>query len=124
VGIADVRNLLAKPEGANPADGERFEDILAGDGPFRLERIVSFGDVTPEGQWYDQDHDEWVLVLAGSAGIAFADGGQVDLVAGDSLLLPRRCRHRVVRTSDPCHWLALHGARLEPASSRGGGGPP
>ncbi len=43
---------------------ERFEELMRG-GPFRLERIISTGQITREGQWYDQEHDEWVLVLRG-----------------------------------------------------------
>jgi hypothetical protein len=31
----------------------------------RIERIVSAGQITPEGKWYDQDADEWVLLVSG-----------------------------------------------------------
>ena len=62
----------------------------------RLQRIVSFGQASPDGFWYDQAETEWVTVLTGRARIRIAD--QVDeiaLGAGDTLLLPARCRHRV-----------------------------
>ncbi|MFZ4858960.1 MAG: response regulator [Desulfuromonadaceae bacterium] len=47
---------------------EVFETI-AGAGDVRIERIISNGQSTPEGEWYDQSQDEWVLLLAGSAGL-------------------------------------------------------
>jgi hypothetical protein len=35
----------------------------------RVERIVSTGQASPAGFWYDQDWAEWVIVLAGAAGL-------------------------------------------------------
>ena len=35
----------------------------------RIERIVSTGQASAPGFWYDQDWTEWVVVLAGSAGL-------------------------------------------------------
>ena len=35
----------------------------------RIERIVSTGQSTPADKPYNQDHDEWVLLLTGSAGL-------------------------------------------------------
>lgn len=64
---------------------------------------------------YDQDHDEWVLVLQGQAALAFEDGTEAALAAGDHLFLPRHVKHRVTRTSSPCVWLAVHGTGLRPA---------
>ena len=52
---------LPSPEGP-----ERFETLALGSGSVRDERIVSNGQVTPEGEWYDQDWDEWVVVLEAS----------------------------------------------------------
>lgn len=89
---------------------ERF-DTLAGSGAVRIERIVSQGHATPEGEWYDQERDEWVLVLAGSAGLLI-EGEAVPrrLAAGDYLLLPAHCRHRVAWTDPDLQtvWLAVH----------------
>ena len=90
--------------------GEAFDTIVESES-VRIERIVSNGQATPEGKWYDQEQDEWVLVLAGSAGLLF-DGAQEPqrLVAGDSALIPAGCRHRVAWT-DPAVktvWLAVH----------------
>jgi cupin 2 domain-containing protein len=87
---------------------EIFEEILNRDG-VRIERIHSSGQVSPEGFWYDQDENEWVILLQGMAGIEFADGSRIDLVKGDYLFLEARRKHRVSFTSaDPaCIWLAI-----------------
>ncbi len=96
---------------AAPLSDEVFESLatLAG---VRIERIVSTGQTTPDGAWYDQAWDEWVVVIAGSARVRI-DGEAEDrvLAAGDWLLLPAGCRHRVThtRTDPPTVWLALHG---------------
>ena len=89
---------------------ELFETIL--DTPeLKLERILSFGQATPDGAWYDQKRDEWVLLLKGSARIRIEGRPQtVDLEPGDYLLLPAHQRHRVEWTSktEETVWLALH----------------
>ena len=68
----------------------------------------SHGQITPKGTWYDQPHDEWVVVLEGSARLAYENGEEVVLEKGDQLFLPRRRKHRVTWTSSPCLWLAIH----------------
>ncbi len=45
---------------------EIFETILESD-QLRIERIVSLGQSSPEGLWYDQDQNEWVILLKGAA---------------------------------------------------------
>ncbi|MHB8801619.1 MAG: cupin domain-containing protein, partial [Rhodocyclaceae bacterium] len=77
----------------------------------RIERIVSTGQASPEGFWYDQPRDEWVLLLSGSAGLRFADEADVrELRPGDWLLIPAGCKHRVEWTdaAQPSVWLAVH----------------
>jgi cupin 2 domain-containing protein len=89
---------------------EILEVLLEGKN-FRLERIVSRGQATPPGEWYDQDSHEWVVLLAGGAGLRFeAESDLRELHPGDFLLIPAHCRHRVEWT-DPDQatvWLALH----------------
>lgn len=77
----------------------------------RIERIVSWGQHTPVGSWYDSSEDEFVLLLAGSAILGWEDGTEQELHPGDSLVIPRHCRHRVVRTSvsPPALWLTVYG---------------
>ena len=76
----------------------------------RLERIVSQGQVSPPGYWYDQDDAEWVLVLSGSARLEIAGEREDRLLSdGDAIFLPAHCRHRVTWTDPdrPTVWLAL-----------------
>lgn len=102
-------NLLVFPESLRVDGQEFFETLLHASGGVRVERIVSHGQVTPEGEWYDQEDDEWVALIEGTAKIAYADGSEVSLARGDHLFLPRHVRHRVAYTSSPCIWLALFG---------------
>ena len=93
-----------------PGRDEVFEEILHRPG-MRIERIVSSGQATPAGEWYDQGWDEWVLLLAGSAGLLLeGEAGLRTLGPGDYLLLPAGCRHRVEWTDPAVRtvWLALH----------------
>lgn len=89
-------------------DQEIFETLLQHDG-VRIERILSRGHTSPEHGWYDQDENEWVVVLRGNGTIHFAGGGQVTLGEGDYLNIPAHCKHKVVWT-DPEEitvWLAV-----------------
>ena len=76
-------------------------------------------EVTPEGEWYDQDWDEWVVVLEGEARLGYEDGHETTLGRGESLFLPRGLRHRVTYTSSPCLWLAVHADSLRPPQEEG-----
>jgi len=90
-------------------DGEVFETILETPG-IRMERIISRGQTTPEGEWYDQERDEWVMLISGEARILFEESGEISLKAGDYLHIPARCRHRVTMTAPDREtvWLAIH----------------
>ncbi len=98
-------NLFAGPPGAG--DEECFETLFANPA-VRIERIVSHGHPSPAGFWYDQDDDEWVVLAAGRAELAFADGRTLALQAGDWVSLPAHCRHRVESVSADAVWLAVH----------------
>jgi len=95
-----------------PADlaEEQFTALIDENG-LTLARIVSTGQTTPDGQWYDQPRDEWVLVLKGAARLSF-EGEETlhDMGPGDHVLIPAHVRHRVEWTSDtePTVWLVLH----------------
>ena len=105
VTMAAVRNLFAASPGS---PGVETIDVLFENPAFSLERIVSRGAPSPEGFWYDQPRDEWVLLLRGVAEICYEAGESISMTAGDSLLIPAHCRHRVERTSGDAIWLALH----------------
>ncbi|HEX5816328.1 MAG TPA: cupin domain-containing protein [Methylomirabilota bacterium] len=90
--------------------GERVDVIVDAPG-VRIERIVSTGHMTPPDEWYDQDADEWVVVLRGRARVRLEGEPEArDLYPGDHLLLRARVRHRVEWTDDsgPTVWLAVH----------------
>lgn len=101
-------NLLAGvPAGAAQ---EVFQPLLERPG-LRIERIVSNGQASPEGFWYDSPEAEWVLLVSGSAAIEFeGQAGQHRMQPGDWLHLPAHCRHRVAWTdpTQPSVWLAVH----------------
>lgn len=87
---------------------EIFETILTGEN-IKIERIISNGQTTPENEWYNQDKNEWVLLIQGEAEILFEIDEKTTLRAGDYLLIPAHKRHRVTFTScnPPCIWLAV-----------------
>jgi cupin 2 domain-containing protein len=104
----ETGKLYADIPDALPA--ESFKDIL-NRGNVRIERIVSRGQCSPEGFWYDQAWDEWVLVLSGRAGLE-VDGhpAPIELGPGDYLFIPAHLRHRVAWTDEGQNtiWLAVH----------------
>jgi cupin 2 domain-containing protein len=89
---------------------EQFSELLRTP-HVRIERIVSTGQASPPGFWYDQEESEWVLVLAGSAAL-LVEGETAPrvLTPGDYLQIPAHTRHRVEWTSvgQPTVWLAVH----------------
>jgi cupin 2 domain-containing protein len=91
-------------------DKEVFEPLLMTTDVL-IERIISHGQTTPENEWYDQERDEWVVLLQGNATIRFSDDTVTNLTCGDYLFIPAHCRHRVefTQTEPPCIWLAIHG---------------
>jgi len=82
---------------------------LAGAGAVRVERIVSHGEASPAGFWYDQDEAEFVVVLAGAARLGFADGEVLSLGTGDWIDIAPHRRHRIEWTDpdQPTVWLAV-----------------
>ena len=88
---------------------ELVERIVGGDDVL-VERIVSTGQATPADKPCEQDHDEWVLLLTGSASLWIDEDGERMLRPGDHVLIPARRRHRVTWTvtDEPTVWLAVH----------------
>ena len=87
--------------------GEEFSTLFE-NANVKIERIVSHSAPSPDGFWYDQEDDEWVVVLRGAAVLEFAAGEQVEMREGDYLTIPRHVKHRVVRTDEETIWLAVH----------------
>ena len=92
------------------APDEALEALVAS-GAVTIERIVSDGHATPDREWYDQETDEWVAVVRGSAGLRFeGEPAARVLRAGDWVHIPAHARHRVEWTDgrEPTVWLAVH----------------
>lgn len=107
--MADAGNLLATTH-AGSDGGEIFETLLAAPG-CRIERIVSTGQASPPGFWYDQPGGEWVMLVAGAARLRIeGETAARTLAPGDWLDLPAHCRHRVEWTAPDRQtvWLAVH----------------
>jgi len=97
---------------ATPEAAERLELLLARPG-LRIERIVSTGQASPAGFWYEQADAEWVVLLSGEALLRFEDETEARrLHAGDWICIEPRRRHRVDWTASatPTVWLAVHHA--------------
>ena len=102
------QNLFSPLPAAVPE--EIFTTLLQGP-QFTLERIVSDGQATPVGEWYDQETHEWVLLLNGSAGLVFeGETEECVLHPGDYIHIPAHQRHRVAWTDgrQKTVWLAVH----------------
>ena len=89
--------------------GDEFFETLSTAHNVRIERIVSRGQTTPAGEYYDQDWIEYVFIVQGSAQLEI-EGTVRDLRLGDWVCLGAHVKHRVVYTSTepPCVWLAVH----------------
>ena len=89
---------------------EVFTELLSRPG-LRIERIVSSGQTSPPGYWYDAPTGEWIMLLAGEAHLRVEGEAQVRMLKpGDWMDLPPHCRHRVEWTlpDQPTLWLAVH----------------
>lgn len=106
--VAPTQNIFSgAPE---RLDDERIDEFVSTDG-LRIERIISTGQASPPGFWYDQDWNEWVVVLSGSAALLFEGEAEPRVLGpGDYVSIPAHARHRVEWTdpTQPTLWLAVH----------------
>lgn len=105
--MINLENLFADIPDDLPE--ELIQSLLSTPG-LRIERIISLGHASPEGFWYDQEDDEWVLLLKGAACLRFEGEEPIELQPGSFVNIPARRRHRVEWT-DPGEstvWLAVH----------------
>ena len=104
-------NFIQKNIFANLPDTSRdeiIEEIISSEN-CRIERIISEGQHSPKNFWYEQDENEFVILLQGSAVIEFDDGKTINLKVGDYIYLPAKMRHRVKSTDNKIKtiWLAV-----------------
>lgn len=94
---------------ADASAAEVFEPLWQ-EGGVLIERIVSRGQRSAPGTWYEQDRHEWVLLIKGAARLCWEDGSETALSEGDYVAIPALQKHRVEWT-DPQQdtiWLAVH----------------
>lgn len=92
---------------------DELTETLAESPAVRIERIVSHGHASPAGFWYDQEENEWVVVLKGKAKLLFeGDDKPLELGPGDFVNIPAHKRHRVDWTTpdEPTIWLCIGSA--------------
>jgi cupin 2 domain-containing protein len=103
----DIKNIFSGIREQIPE--ETFETIIKTD-QFKIERIISSGQSTGKGKWYDQDVDEWVILLKGSAGLLFeSNKEEIIMKPGDYINIPAHQKHRVEWTDlkEETIWLAV-----------------
>lgn len=90
-------------------ESEIFESLVESRN-VQIERIISKGQASPDNGWYDQDKNEWVLVVKGEAVLAFAEGPTVTLKPGDYINIAAHRKHKVKWTAPEAEtiWLAVH----------------
>jgi cupin 2 domain-containing protein len=90
---------------------EELVEIISETDNIRIERIVSRAHSSPNDFWYDQEKNEYVIILKGKAGLAFEDRDDVIVMGpGDYLGIPAHARHRVEWTDpeEDTIWLAIY----------------
>jgi cupin 2 domain-containing protein len=94
----------------NVEKGEVIEKLASlGQGAVRIERIISGGHASSEEFWYEQEEDEWVMLIRGEARLLLKGRGEaLEMKAGDHVDLPAKLRHRVESVSNDALWLAIH----------------
>jgi cupin 2 domain-containing protein len=104
----DIKNIFSDIPEQTPK--EILETIIKSD-QVKIERIISRGQATTDGDWYNQNQNEWVLILKGNAGLLFEDSEEIVIMkTGDYINIPAHKKHRVEWT-DPKEetiWLAVH----------------
>ncbi len=90
-------------------DEERTDRLVQSE-KVKIERIISKGHTSPASGWYDQEQDEWVVVLKGEAIISFENGREMNLTAGSYINIPAHTKHKVKWTHPKTEtvWLAIH----------------
>jgi cupin 2 domain-containing protein len=87
-----------------PVDGAEMITELLQHKNVTINRIVS--NRLTNGSWYDQDEDEWLVLVEGAA-LLLIDDEEKTLKAGDTLFIPAHQLHRVISTSDNALWLTV-----------------
>ena len=87
---------------------EFFENIILSNN-IKIEKIVSKGHTSPKFGWYEQDKNEWVIILKGEAILSFEDEKQIHLKSGEYINIPAYKKHKVswTKPDNETIWLAV-----------------
>jgi|SRR3989338_454856 len=87
---------------------ELFETIVSSN-DFKIEKIISKGHKTKKDYWYDQDNNESVLILNGSAELLFENEELIKMKEGEYIIIPAHKKHRVEKTDEKKEtiWLTI-----------------
>ncbi|MCE5305183.1 MAG: hypothetical protein ABFD00_00305 [Chloroherpetonaceae bacterium] len=103
-----INNLISDSNIEIKPENEIFEDLI-NEKSFRIEKITSTGQHTPEGIWLEEQTNEFVLVIQGSAGLKFFDDPKIyDLHNGEWCIISKFTKHRVEYTDNLTIWLTVH----------------
>jgi len=105
--MTEIKNIFSDIPASLP--NELLEDIISTEN-FRIERIISRGHTTPKGEWYDQDKNEFVLLLKGNSELRFEKNNEsIKMKSGDYINIPAHVRHRVEKTDsgEETIWLTV-----------------
>jgi cupin 2 domain-containing protein len=87
-----------------PQNGEDFTTLLEHEN-IKINRIVSSD--TLDKKVYVQEEDEWLVLLEGEATLLL-NHEEKKLIKGDTLFIPSKTPHRVLRTQSGTVWLTVH----------------
>ncbi len=89
---------------------DEIVEILLVQKNIRIEKIISKGQCSNPGFWYDQSENEWVIVIEGEAKLLFENGNKkINLKTGDFINIPAHVKHRVewTKPGEKTIWLAI-----------------
>lgn len=87
-----------------PLENEIFE-ILHKQKDIEITHIVSSSKIP--NKEYDQEEDEFVLLLEGEARLSI-EGKEKLLKKGDYIFLPAHTKHKILHVKNNTHWLAIY----------------
>jgi len=102
----EMKNIFANIP--KDLDEEVLEQLVKSE-HISIERILSKGHQSPESGWYDQEQNEWVMIVAGEAILSFDDGSDMTMRKGDYINIPAHKKHKVKWTDPEIEtiWLAV-----------------
>jgi cupin 2 domain-containing protein len=87
-----------------PKTGETFTTLLQHKN-IKINHIVSSSKAVPVE--YIQEEDEWLVLLEGEATLLIKSEEKI-LTKGETLFIPAKVPHTVLKTTDGTVWLTVH----------------